>query len=75
MRSYMIKFLAWIAYEQNRPTGAASALIAQFSFFGEKCLKNVLYDNFFPDKSCYKSKYTTFGAKFFLIAPWVWPLP
>ena len=43
----MIKISVGIAYEQNRPTGVASALIAQivflFLFFGEKCLKNSLY--------------------------------
>ena len=46
----MIKISAGIAYEQNRPTGLASALIAQFGFLGEKCLKNALYKNNFQTK-------------------------
>ena len=71
----MIKILACIAYEQNRPSGVASSLIAQIVFFGEKCLKNSLYKIFFSDKSCYKSQYATFGAKSFMIKPQVWPLP
>ena len=32
MQSYMMKCLAGIANEQNRPTGLDSALIAQFFF-------------------------------------------
>ena len=45
MLSYMIQILAGIAFEQNRPTGVASALIAIFFFFFfcKKWLKNVLY--------------------------------
>ena len=43
MPSYMIKISVGIAYEQNQPTGVASALIAQIVFFGEKCLKISLY--------------------------------
>ena len=39
MRSYMIKFSAGTAYEQNRPTGVASALIAQFVFLAKRALK------------------------------------
>ena len=39
MRSYMIKFLAEIAYEQNWPTGVVSALIAQFGFLVKSALK------------------------------------
>ena len=50
MRSYMIKVSVSIAYEQNQPTGVASALTAQFSFLGEKCLKNALYKFFFQTK-------------------------
>ena len=46
MRSYMIKFSAGIAYEQNWPTGVVSTLIAQFVFFGEKCLNNAMYKKF-----------------------------
>ena len=39
MRSYIIKFSAGIAYEQNLPTGVASALIAQFVFLAKSALK------------------------------------
>ena len=39
----MIKISVGIAYEQNWPMGVASALTAQIVFFGEKCLKNLLY--------------------------------
>ena len=39
MRSYMTKCLAGIAYEQNRLTGVASALIAQFVFLAKSALK------------------------------------
>ena len=46
----MITISAEIAYEQNQPTGVASALSAQFSIFGEKCLKNALYTNVFHTK-------------------------
>ena len=46
MRSYMIKITAWIAYEQNRPTGLASSLNAQFVFW-RKGLKNALTKIFF----------------------------
>ena len=35
----MIKILAGIAYEQNRPTGVASALMAQFSYLAKSVLK------------------------------------
>ena len=51
MRSYMIKISVGMAYEQNRPTGVAYALIAQIVFFfGEKCLKNSLCKFFFQIK-------------------------
>ena len=70
----MIKFSAGIAYEQNWPTGVASALIAQFVFFGEKCLKHALYNNFSRQKLLQITIHN-FWCKFFLIAPWVWPLP
>ena len=46
----MIKISVGIAYEQNWPTGVASAPTAQFVFFGENCFKNVLYRNFFQTK-------------------------
>ena len=39
MRSYMIKISVGIAYEQNRPTGVASALKAQFGFWTKSALK------------------------------------
>ena len=39
MRSYMIKFSAGIAYEQNRPTGVATAMIAQFGFLAKSAVK------------------------------------
>ena len=69
MRSYMIKFSAGIVYEQNRPTGVASALIAQFGVLAKSDLK-MHCTKFFSDKNCCKLKYTTFVAKFFLIARW-----
>ena len=39
MLSYMIKILVGIAYEQNQPTGVASALRAQFGFWAKSALK------------------------------------
>ena len=39
MRSYMIKISVGIAYEQNRPTGVASALRAKFGFWAKIALK------------------------------------
>ena len=39
MQSYMIKISVGIAYEQNRPTGVASALRAQFGFWPKSALK------------------------------------
>ena len=39
MRSYRIKILAGIAYEQNHPTGLASALNAQISFLVKSALE------------------------------------
>ena len=39
MQSYKIKISVGIAYEQNRPTGAASALRAQFGFWAKSALK------------------------------------
>ena len=35
----MIKFSGGIVYEQNRPTGVASALMAQFGFLAKSALK------------------------------------
>ena len=67
MLSYMIKISVGIAYEQNRPTGAASALRAQFGFWAKSALKCIVQKKF-SDKSCYKSQYATSGAKTFLTA-------
>ena len=39
MLSYMIKISVSMAYEQIRPTGVASALIAQFCFWVKSALK------------------------------------
>ena len=50
MWSYMIKCLTGIAYEQNRPTGLASALIAQFGFLAKSALKMRCTRNFFIQK-------------------------
>ena len=70
----MIKISVGIAYEQNRPTGVASALRAEFGFWAKSALKmHCTKKN--SDKSCYKSQYATSGAKTFLIDPRVWPLP
>ena len=70
MRSYMIKISVGIAYEQNWPTGVASALVAQIGFLEKSALK-ILCTNVFSDKSRYKSQYATFGPKSFLIEPQV----
>ena len=76
MRSYMIKISVGIAYEQNRPTGVAFALRAQFGFWAKSALKCILQKKKKnSDKSCYKLQYATSGAKTFLIAQRVWPLP
>ena len=39
MRSYMIKISVGIVYEQNRPTGVASALRVQFGLWAKSALK------------------------------------
>ena len=39
MQSDVIKLSVGIAYEQNRPTGVASALRAQFGFWAKSALK------------------------------------
>ena len=62
----MIKFSAGIAYEQNHPTGLASALIAQFVFLVKR-LKNALYKKNFQTKVVTNQKpqllcYVTFFA-------------
>ena len=71
----MIKISAGSIYEQNRPTGVASARMTQFGFLAKSTLKMRCTKFYFPDKSCYKSQYTTFDAQHFLIAPRVWPVP
>ena len=50
MRSYMIKISVGIAYEQNRPTGVATALRAQFGFGAKSALKMHCTKNFFRQK-------------------------
>ena len=50
MRSYMIKLSLSIAYEQNRPTGVASALRAQFGFWAKSALKIHCTKMFFKQK-------------------------
>ena len=48
--SYMIKISAGIAYEQNRLTGVASTLIAQFCFLAKSALKMHCTKTFFRQK-------------------------
>ena len=55
----MIKISVGIAYDQNRPMGVASALIAQFGILVKSALK-MCCTKFLPEKSCYKSKDATF---------------
>ena len=50
MWSYMIKISVDIAYEQNRPTGVASALRAQFGFWAKSALKMHCTKFFFRQK-------------------------
>ena len=50
MQSYMIKLSVGIAYEQNRPTGVASALRAQFGFWEKSALKMHCTKLFFRQK-------------------------
>ena len=50
MWSYMIKISVGIAYEQNRPTGVASALRAQFGFWAKSALKMHCTKLFFRQK-------------------------
>ena len=61
----MVKISAGIAYKQNRLTGLASALNAQFGFWWKSALKMHRTNIFFSDKSCYQSQYATFVAIFF----------
>ena len=74
MRSYMIKFSAGIAYEQNRPTGVASALIAQFVFLVKSDLK-MRCTTIFSRQKLLQVTIHNFWCKNFVIAPQVWPLP
>ena len=60
----MIKISVGIAYEQNGPTGVASALRAQFGFWAKSALK-MHCTNKFSDKSCYKSQYAILVQKSF----------
>ena len=46
----MIKISVGIAYEQNRPTGVASALRAQFAFWAKSALKMHCTKHFFRQK-------------------------
>ena len=46
----MIKISVGIAYEQNRPTGVASALRAQFGFWAKSALKMHCTKFFFQTK-------------------------
>ena len=46
----MIKISAGIVYEQNRPTGVASALMAQFGFLAKIALKMRCTKTFFQTK-------------------------
>ena len=46
----MIKISVGIAYEQNRPTGVASALRAQFGFWAKSALKMHCTNIFFRQK-------------------------
>ena len=64
MRSYMIKISVSIAYEQNRPTGVASALRAQFGFGAKSALKMHCTKIFLRQK-LYKSQYATLVQKHF----------
>ena len=64
----MIKISAGIAYEQNRPTGVTSALMAQFRFLAKTALK-MPYTKHFSDISCCKSQYATLNAKYFFDRP------
>ena len=50
MWSYMIKISVGIAYEQNRPTGVASVLRAQFGFWVKSALKMHCTKVFFRQK-------------------------
>ena len=70
----MIKISVGIAYEQNRPTGVASALRAQFGFWAKSAFKNALQKNFLQTKVVTNHNTQLLVQKTFLIAPRVWPL-
>ena len=46
----LIKISVGIAYEQNRPTGVASALRGQFGFWAKSALKKALHKYFLKTK-------------------------
>ena len=60
----MIKISVDIAYEQNRPTGVASALRAHFGFWAKSALKMHCTKKNFQTK-VFKSQYANSGAKTF----------
>ena len=62
MWSYMIKISVGIAYEQNRPTGVASALRAQFGFWAKSALK-MHRTKIFSDKSLLQITIRNFWCK------------
>ena len=63
------KNLSWdIAYEQNRPTGVASALNAQFVFLSKRALKMCCTKIVFRLKSL-QIKICNFWCKFFFYRP------
>ena len=69
----MIKISVGIAYEQNRPTGVASALRAQFGFWAKSALEMHCTKVFFRQELL-QMTICNFWCKDFLIAPRVWPL-
>ena len=64
MWSYMMKFLAGIAYGRNWPTGLASALIAQFGFLAKSVLK-IRCTKFFFQTKVVTNHNTQLWGKFF----------
>ena len=64
----MIKISAGIAYEQNRPTGVASALSAQFGFLAKSALKMRFTQMFFRQKLLQITIHN-FGCKKFFDRP------
>ena len=62
----MIKISAGIAYEQNRPTGLASALNAQFGFLAKSAVKMCCTKFFFQTKLVTNHKMQLLVQNFFL---------